>query len=170
MALTVDMPPESLIRAPPEILSDERIEELLKEAEARVRQKAGLKPQTDDVLALDKDKPAATSSKTVHLPKLEHNLERSSYLKNHNGIAKTNPSLMVPAEQRKMAEGLRAVTRENGESKKVVCLSLAYFIPNMRKIQSQILLDAHQHLILRLPCFHESLYQNHSYSDSNLLL
>lgn len=117
---------------PQEVLSDERIEELLQEAEARLRAKAGLEPKViDDGLALESV--GSAPAKRVRLPKLEHGADRSAYLKNQNGIARTNSSLMVPAEQRKMADGLREVSRENG-SKKMVCLSPSTTtFPNMRK-------------------------------------
>ncbi|KAK5081472.1 dTDP-fucopyranose mutase [Exophiala xenobiotica] len=119
MALAVESRKTSTLSPAPEILSDDRIEELLKEAETRLRAKAGLEPTlaNEDVLALETTDPAP--KKRIHFSKLKHNLDRSSYLKNHNGIVKVSPDLMVPAEQRKMADGLRAVTRELGDSKKV---------------------------------------------------
>lgn len=156
MALAVKSLEQGAAFSTPELLSDERIEELLKEAETRLRAKAGLEPisANDDVLALDSTNVA--SQKRIHFPKLEHNLDRNSYLKNHNGIAKASPDLMVPAEQRKMADGLRAVAKESDTNKKVVrTLTNASFTQH-EEILSQILLDAHQRLILRLPCFHES--------------
>jgi len=125
MALAVESRNGSMLDAAPEILSDERIEELLKGAETRLRAKAGLEPisANEDVLALETTD--AAPSRRVHLARLEHNLDRSSYLKNHNGIAKASPDLMVPAEQRKMADGLRTVRKELGNSKKVVSQSLS---------------------------------------------
>ncbi|KAK5942185.1 dTDP-fucopyranose mutase [Knufia obscura] len=119
MALAVKSLEQGAAFSTPELLSDERIEELLKEAETRLRAKAGLEPisANDDVLALDSTNVA--SQKRIHFPKLEHNLDRNSYLKNHNGIAKASPDLMVPAEQRKMADGLRAVAKESDTNKKV---------------------------------------------------
>ena len=142
MALASVYPGEDTIQNAHEILSDDRIEELLKEAETRLRTKAGLEPvaPVDDVLALEPSQ--AVPRKGIHFPKLEHNLERSSYLKNQNGIVKASPDLMVPAEQRKMAEGLRAVAKDIGDSKKVVStqsspISIAF---NMRKSYPKFLL------------------------------
>ncbi|KAK5082925.1 dTDP-fucopyranose mutase [Lithohypha guttulata] len=112
MALSVELPHETVVTSAPEILSDERIEELLQEAETRLRQKAGLE-------ALDTVPTTAGPVKRVHLPKLEHNLEKASYLKNHNGVVKTNADLMVPVAQRKMADGLRSVVNETENRKKM---------------------------------------------------
>jgi len=160
MALAVESRKASTSSPAPEILSDDRIEDLLKEAETRLRAKAGLEPTpaNEDVLALETTD--AAPKKRIHFSKLEHNLDRSSYLKNHNGVVKASPDLMVPAEQRKMADGLRAVTRELGDSKKVVSRPTAFKLlpfPQYEEILSQLSLDAHQHLILSLPCSHESL-------------
>jgi len=105
-----------------ETLSDDRIEELLKEAETRLRAKAGLEltSANEDILTLESTDAAAM--KKIHLPKLEHNLNRNSYLKSQNGIAKAIPDLMIPAEQRRMADGLREVAKETSDNKKVVCI------------------------------------------------
>jgi len=140
MALASVFPGEHTTQNAYEILSDDRIEELLKEAETRLRAKAGLEPVTadDDVLALETTQ--AVPGKIVHFPKLEHNLERSSYLKNHNGIVKASPDLMVPAEQRKMAEGLRVVAKDIGDSKKVVSTQSMSTAFNVRKIYPKFLL------------------------------
>lgn len=101
-----------------EILTDAQIEELLREAEDRLRLKAGI-PSTPDNETLSLTPVVAPSASKVRLSKLEHNLEPSSYIKNHNGVAKTNSSLMVPSEQRKMADGLRSLDTQQ-PSKKIV--------------------------------------------------
>jgi len=139
----------------PEILSDEQIEELLQEAEARLRAKAGLPTKVIDNDELALESTTSVPAKRVRLPKLEHGVDRSSYLKDQNGIVRTNSILMVPAEQRRRADGLREVLRENG-TRKVVSSSLLLTQPfSHEEIISQFSLDADQHLILRVSCFHE---------------
>lgn len=142
----------------PEILTDAQIEELLQEAEDRLRQKVGLASNVDnETLSLSSGAPPSASK--VRLSKLEHNLYRSSYIKNHNGVAKTNPSLMVPTEQRKMADGLRTLNTQQASSKKIVSSPSVSIWSSIQyeEILSQTSLDADQHLILRMPCYHESI-------------
>lgn len=141
MAMSIDKVDGASLNDTPRTLSDEEIEKLLNEAENRLRVKAGLETteQDDNVLALDADV-APSSVQRVHLPKLEHNLEKSSYLKHQNGIARTNSSLTIPTEQLKMAEGLRSIVSEQ-TSKKVVCSPLPSLESiHMRKIYPNYLL------------------------------
>lgn len=119
MAAVLDSPVMGLEDREPEVLTDAQIEELLQEAEDRLRQKAGLPPNIDNE-TLSLSAVVAPSATKIHLSKLEHNLDRSSYIKNHNGVAKTNPSLMVPTEQRKMADGLRSLDTQQTSGKKIV--------------------------------------------------
>lgn len=127
MALIVESVDEQTVQNPAQILSDERIEELLKEAETRLRQQAGLEPNSSR-FGQDVETLAPVSQKRIHLPKLQHSLERSSYLKNHDGVTKTDANLMVPKEQRKMADGLRVVAKDSEDNKKVVCHPLRSII------------------------------------------
>lgn len=152
MANTAD----AAVLQPAGALSDERIDELLKEAETRLRAKAGLAPLSDETLTSKSQIPPSTNR--VHLPRLEHNLQQSSYLKNQNGVTRTNPNLMVPEVQRKMAEGLRTISTNTIIGKKVVCPWLLFPFLSHEEIKSQSILDAHQHLILRLPYFSESIH------------
>ena len=141
MSALVEDPNGNALNSSPEILSDQQIEELLQEAETRLRAKAGLdlKPQdSEEILSLGSALPAP--SKKIHFPKLEHNLDRSSYIKTHNGVAKAAPNLIVPATQREMADGLRAVSRWNGENKKMVSYFPSLPFSSMRKSYPNFLL------------------------------
>lgn len=141
MALSIGRIEDTSLNAAPRILSDDEIEKLLNEAENRLRVKAGLAPseEGDDTLALVPDT-APNAVHRVHLPKLEHNLEKKSYLKHQNGIARTDSSLTIPTEQRKMAEGLRSIVSDQ-TSKKVVCfLPLIQFNIYMRKFNPKLFL------------------------------
>ena len=157
MATVLDIPVMQPDNGQPEILTDAQIEELIKEAEDRLRRKAGLEPNVDnETLSLNSAAPLSASR--VRLSKLEHNLDRSSYIKNHNGVAKTNPSLMVPTEQRKMADGLRSLSTQQASSKKIVSNPFVFSLSiQHEETLSQTSLDADQHLILRMPCYHESI-------------
>jgi hypothetical protein len=119
MAAVLDIPVMQPGDREAEILTDAQIEELLQEAEDRLRQKAGLTSNVDTgTLSLSSSSPLPASR--IRLPKLDHNLDRSSYIKDHNGVAKTNPSLMVSTEQRKMADGLRTLNTQQTTGKKIV--------------------------------------------------
>jgi len=127
MAVVAEDSYAAMVSQSPEILSDEQIEELLLEAEARLRAKAGLPYKAVDEAELALESVTSVPAKRVRLPKLEHGVDRSSYLKDQDGIARTNSTMMVPAEQRKMADGLREVLRESGTRKVVSSSSL--FMP-----------------------------------------
>lgn len=136
MAAVLDMPVTQTNSGEPEILTDAQIEELLQEAEDRLRLKAGLPANAgNETLSLTSPNPLSTSK--VRLPKLEHNLDQSSYIKNHNGVAITNPSLMVPPEQRKMADGLRTLTVQQTNGKKIVSNILHFHFVQHEEILSQ---------------------------------
>ena len=140
MALVVEDSKEGLALHTPQVLSDEQIEKLLQEAETRLRAKAGLASvpeQSDDLMAFEHEKPI--THKEIRFPKLEQNLDRSSYIKNHNGVAKVNSQSTVPAEQRDMANGLHSVAREGG-SQKIVSLHLSLSAHHMRKFNPKFLL------------------------------
>lgn len=91
-----------------EALSNEQIEALLQEAETRLRLKAGLEVvNTTD------------SGKHTMVPKLQHGLEQTPYIKEHDGVAKANSSLLVSKDQQKLADELRHVSKDL-RSKKIV--------------------------------------------------
>lgn len=167
MENTLVAPVAQVHREEPEILTDVQIEQLLQEAEHRLRHQAGLATHTDDG-TIDLTPVTTAPANRVRLSKLEHNLNPTAYIKDHNGVAKTNANLMVPTEQRRMADGLRSIkTQQTG--KKIVS-SPPILVSNLyqnEEILSQIYLDADQHLILRMPCYHES-FSYHSYSDSSI--
>ena len=123
------------------ILSDEQIEHLLKEAEERLRVKSGLQPLNDeaDVLSLDTGD-EQKRAKTFHLPKLEHKLDGSSYLTNHNGITRSNANLMVPAEQQIMADGLRSIGKDQEHKKAVRTSPSPLRVINVRKFYPKFFL------------------------------
>ena len=136
-----------------ETLSDEQIEHLLQEAEARLRAKAGLavqRTESDDIMQFEDA--VTKQAKQIRFPKLDHQLAGSVYIRNENGIAKTSAQLTVPAEQSKMAEELRSLPTQNPAGKKVVRPSISLKSFSHEEIISQIFLEAHQHLILRMPC------------------
>lgn len=121
MALTLKSSETLLRPTSHEVLTDEQIENLLQDAEARLRAKAGLsvqKVESDDVLQLESD--AVRPTRRLKFPRLEHDLDRSTYIKNENGVAKTSANLTVPTEQRKMAEELRALPAIDSAGKRVV--------------------------------------------------
>lgn len=128
MELSVNQVDDVGLSAVPRILSDDELEKLLNEAESRLRMKAGLEPAQDDdnMLSLDTDT-VQSSVQRVRLPKLEHNLEKLSYLKHENGVTRTDSSLTIPTEQRRMAEGLRLIACDQN-SKKVVCQLVPFSI------------------------------------------
>lgn len=125
MATSLGSGQHELLIAGSDILSDARIEELLQEAESRLRAKVQLEPEsTLDKIALKDTSSPSDSAKRIRLQKLQHGVDRSLYLKNENGITRMNTTLMVPDEQRKMADGLRETARGE-EHKKIVCHTLS---------------------------------------------
>lgn len=139
------------VRQPPvkatigDIMSDEQIDELLQQAEARLREKAGLQIQKIE-----------GKEKRIAIPKLQHGMDKSSYISEKNGVARVDPNLLVKKDDNKMADGLRSIEAK-GKSKAVVSfiISLLFSVTIMRKIFPKTFLDADQQFILNLPCFHE---------------
>lgn len=141
MALAIEELNNTELNAGPRTLSEEEIEDLLNQAETRLLVKAGLASTEDDENLLSLSGDAAQSSvQRVRLPKLEHNLENSSYLQTQNGVTRTDSSLTIPAEQRKMANGLRPILIEE-KNKKVVCRNVSSCTCiHMRKFNPKFLL------------------------------
>ena len=135
-----------------ETLSDEQIELLLQEAEGRLRAKAVAVAAPDELdneltLRLDEDQPEFAKRKPV--PRLQHGLHGSTYIKNRDGVAEVVPELLAPKEQQKLADQLRSVETKS-KSKKEVCFILATPSSCMRKF-IPIFLDADQLLVLSSP-------------------
>ena len=116
-----------------ELLTDDQIEQLLQEAEARLRAKAGQLPPTEseDVIALQESEPA--QSKRRAIPRLQHGLNSSSYISEKNGVAQVNPTLLTTPSQQKLADGLRSVETKQ-RNKKEVGHSYSHTFICMRKI------------------------------------
>lgn len=118
-------------------MTDEQIDQLLVEAEARLREKAALlstparaneirldnteakarqrKPYVDQILLT-----ASLTDKISSLPKLRHGLGQQTYIKDSQGVAQTKPQAAIPQDQRKLADGLRTVEVAQ-KAKKIVC-------------------------------------------------
>lgn len=157
MAATLATPAQQVDSIEPEILTDDQVEKLLQEAENRLRQQAGLVNDPEkDTISFNEE--PSTRTKRIQLPNLEHTANKSSYIRTSDGVAKADPKSMVPAEQRKMAGGLRKIQTQRTRNSKVV--SHTCILPSIalqhEEITSQTSLDADKHLILRMPCFRES--------------
>ena len=72
-----------------EDLSDEQVQQLLQEAEDRLRAQSGVM------------EPSAALLRS--LPKLDHGMKTSSYIKEKDGIAQVDAARLVDDEQRKLA-------------------------------------------------------------------
>jgi hypothetical protein len=82
-----------------EELSDEQIQQLLKEATTRLAEAA----QHDQRVST----PTQKSGRL--LPKLQTTTSHASYIREVNGIATADPKLLISEEQRKLSENLRSV-------------------------------------------------------------
>ena len=102
-----------------DVLSDQQIEWLIQEAEARARAKAGTisAPVEENVLTLSEDTPEIARRKPI--PKLKHGLERQSYIQEQHGVAKVKPELLATKEQQTLAEKLKTVETRRKSMKKV---------------------------------------------------
>ena len=118
-----------------EALSDSQIEQLLQEAETRLKSNSGAvataDPDDELTFELHEDKPELAKRKPI--PKLQHGLEKSSYIRDQHGVAKVRPELLATKEQQTLADQLRSVPVQEG-SKKEVCLLPRYQNPCMRKL------------------------------------
>jgi hypothetical protein len=114
MALTAEMEAEAL--------SDEQIEQLLQEAEIRLRAREGqvVPVESEDLIALQETEASRTKRKAI--PRLQHGLQTSSYISEKNGVAQVNPTLLATPAQRKIADNLRNVQVKQ-KNKKEVCAS-----------------------------------------------
>jgi hypothetical protein len=117
---------------PVECLSDEQIEKLIQEAEARAvaKRDALTAVQAEGELSLNDGIPDA--SKRSIVPSLEHGLERSGYLQDAKGVAKVKRSLMLNEDAE--AQGLRTLPPAPIEKKKVCCFLCPYPRHYRRKI------------------------------------
>ncbi|RMZ91965.1 hypothetical protein DV736_g781, partial [Chaetothyriales sp. CBS 134916] len=102
-----------------DLLSDEQIEQLLQEAEVRLRAKASqaaaaaktaTEPETLEVIALVETDTAQAKLKAI-IPRLQHGLnERPPYISEKNGVAQVNPTLLSgTSDTTKFADNLRPV-------------------------------------------------------------
>ncbi|KIW57233.1 hypothetical protein PV05_05811 [Exophiala xenobiotica] len=92
------------------MLDDIEIDRLLTEAEQRLKTKAAAQGSAiagTDEISLNGEIKKATSRKG--LPKLRHALNQTAYIKDHSGVAQTNPQATVSRDQNMLANGLRAV-------------------------------------------------------------
>ncbi|KIW71267.1 hypothetical protein PV04_03450 [Phialophora macrospora] len=87
------------------VLTDEKIDELLTQAEARLRAKATGTLGGEVLLAKDD----TTSKSRKPLPKLRHGLTRSPYIKDNQGVAETNPKATIAQQQASQAAGWKHV-------------------------------------------------------------
>ena len=108
------------------VLSDDQIEQLIQEAEARAHARAGAiaAPAPDHELTLQIDTPEFAKRKAI--PRLEHGIERQFYIQEQQGVAQVKPELLAMKEQHTLAEQLRTVeAQKKKKSKKQV--SNSYF-------------------------------------------
>ncbi|EHY57471.1 dTDP-fucopyranose mutase [Exophiala dermatitidis] len=92
-----------------EILTDEQIDQLLVEAEARLREKAGLSSTSAGADEISLNTTGVKTKQRKPLPKLQHGLAQQTYIKDNHGVAEAKPQATIPKDQRKLADGLRSV-------------------------------------------------------------
>ncbi|KAF7505785.1 hypothetical protein GJ744_000456 [Endocarpon pusillum] len=91
------------------ILSDEQIEQLLHEAEVRLKEasesvvQAARAPELQDIISV------GNIRKRKPLPKLIDSLKKASYIEQKNGIAQADGQRLLADKHRKLSNGLRAV-------------------------------------------------------------
>ena len=103
-------------------LSDEQIEQLIQEAETRARGKAGIVtvPEPETELTLQEETPGLAQRNAI--PKLQHGLERHSYIREQHGVARVRPELLATKEQQSLADQLRTVkVKKSKEKVRYVC-------------------------------------------------
>ncbi|ETI23319.1 hypothetical protein G647_05119 [Cladophialophora carrionii CBS 160.54] len=96
------------------VLTDEQIDDLLTQAEARLRAKAAGADEGERLLVTGN----TASKPRKPLPKLRHGLTRSTYIKDNQGVAQTDPKATIVQPQVSQAGGLRPVELPQ-KSKKV---------------------------------------------------
>ncbi|KAJ9647561.1 uncharacterized protein PV06_00272 [Exophiala oligosperma] len=100
------------------LLDDVEIDRLLSEAEERLRAKAAApETSTSTEISLHNGELEKASSRKL-LPKLQHNLNQTIYIKDHSGVAQANPQLAVGKDQRQLADSLKKVELP-GKSKRI---------------------------------------------------
>jgi ribosomal protein S13 len=102
-----------------ESLSDEQIEKLIQEAEARAVAKHDslTTMEADSELSLHDDIPDISKRRAI--PGLKHGLERSGYIQDAKGVAKVKRSLMVNEDA--PVHDLRALPPAQVQKTKVCC-------------------------------------------------
>lgn len=99
-----------------EELSDEQIQQLLKEATTRLTKPA----QHDQRVST----PTQTSGRLI--PKLQTTTPHAPYIREVNGIATANPKLLISEEQRKLSNTLRSVETAGRSRRPVSILHNSY--------------------------------------------
>merc|ERR1711939_843634 len=141
-------------------LSEDQIDQLLQEAEARLRSKTGTSVATHSqdelTLSLNEDKPEF--AKRQPIPSLQHGLDKTSYIQDHGGVAQIRPELLASTDQQKLADQLRPVDikgkskKEDGPvdaGKEWFNMPLTTVTPALKRdlqlIQMRSVLDPHRH-------------------------
>jgi hypothetical protein len=103
-----------------EELSDKQIQQLLREATARLTNSS----QNDKRLA------ASTQTSGRLIPKLQTTNPHAPYIRDMSGVAVSDPKLLISEEQRKLSDTLRSVDTAAPSKKTVsyLCNSCLYFI------------------------------------------
>ena len=106
----------------PDLLSDDQIELLIQEAEARLRAKNEVVTvdEPEEILTLRDEQTEATIRKRKPIPRLEHGINTRSYLQDRHGVAQVNPELLANKQQQALADQLRLIEKKKDKSKKEV--------------------------------------------------
>ncbi|OAP57067.1 hypothetical protein AYL99_09180 [Fonsecaea erecta] len=136
------------------VLSDEQIDDLLAQAEARLREKS--KATDEDEISLEIVKPTTTSRKII--PKLHHGLVRPKYINDKQGVAETNAKAVLELQQSLLVDGFSSVETPH-KSRKVNDQTSAgpdwfdmpktHLTPQLKRdlqlIEMRSVLDPHRH-------------------------
>lgn len=136
-----------------EELSDEQIQQLLKEATARLTS-----PQQHDQRI---SAPTQISGRLI--PKLQNTNAHAPYIREVNGVAIADPKLLISEEQRKLSDNLRDVDTA-APSKKLVGFILIHIATSHEENNPNISLDADQLSVMASPAPMRDIII-HSYSD-----
>jgi hypothetical protein len=114
-------------------LSDDQIEKLIQEAEARAvaKRDALNAAEADGETSLNDDIPDASKRRII--PRLKHGLERSGYLQDAKGVAKVKRSLMLNGDANAETQSLRTLPPAPIEKKKKVCCFLGPYPRHYRR-------------------------------------
>ncbi|KIW16920.1 hypothetical protein PV08_04110 [Exophiala spinifera] len=101
------------------LLNDVEIDRLLSEAEERLRAKTtpGLSASNNEEISLHNGELEKATVRKM-LPKLQHNLSQTTYIKDHSGVAQANPQLAVAKDQRQLADRMKKLELP-GKSKRI---------------------------------------------------